>query len=567
MAIDLERLIVSFEANTKQFERAVRALEGTTKGGLDKVENAIDASLRRTSAQFARFGVSLNRGITRALFGGAGLTGLVTAAVHFIEREFSRISDLFILGKNLNISTEALQAWAQAARSMGIPAQNVFDALRKINDETLDPQSVLNVLFRQNQAIVGTRNVKDLSDALSALSDIFQRLAPGDRRTLLQKLGVGQEFGDLLGLSPGTLESLRSAGVKAGTIFSDGIVQSMAVNRENLANEAQKLADSLIDAIANNLDKNQSEIVGKLADTLKAVVFKVIQDFWSSLTTAKPDGVSWRQLPMTSGYGLEVNDLAKSSMLAGTHADVGGGYGAGRSAYGGLYPPAPPAAVTTARPSLTFSQTIGNITQQANAVDVLADSLQHELDMLGKSEREQAAMNIAWMGGSTAAQDLARQVQDYKDQLATLNDLNNAVRDSTKGFASDLLNGVSAGDAFNNMLRRLADALLDLAFRNLFAAGGAQGGLLGQLLSFGGINLPAAGSQTSVSNAPLSGSSMRGNGMAPAFQTNIHVSGSVDQKTLAAMNGMIQRNNARQNQELQRNWGAHQARYASLRGP
>jgi hypothetical protein len=86
------------------------------------------------------------------------------------------------------------------------------------------------------------------------------------------------------------------------------------------------------------------------------------------------------------------------------------------------------------------------------------------------------------------------------------------------------------------------------------------------LLNAGPIG-SSAGSTASVNNTSLGSSGSVGNSAAPQFNTNINVAGSVDQKTLAAMNGMIARNNARQNAELQRTWGNRQARYAALRGP
>jgi hypothetical protein len=49
--------------------------------------------------------------------------------------------------------------------------------------------------------------------------------------------------------------------------------------------------------------------------------------------------------------------------------------------------------------------------------------------------------------------------------------------------------------------------------------------------------------------------------------TSLIVQGSMDQKVVGVVSAMIQRNNIRQNQELQRNWGNMQSRYASLRGP
>ncbi len=67
----------------------------------------------------------------------------------------------------------------------------------------------------------------------------------------------------------------------------------------------------------------------------------------------------------------------------------------------------------------------------------------------------------------------------------------NAVRDVAKGFARDLMNGVSAAEAFKNALDRIAQRLMDMAIDNLFAkafggAGSGGGGLLAALFGGGG---------------------------------------------------------------------------------
>lgn len=71
--------------------------------------------------------------------------------------------------------------------------------------------------------------------------------------------------------------------------------------------------------------------------------------------------------------------------------------------------------------------------------------------------------------------------QDFEEWL-------NVGRDATRGFIDDLLNGVSAGEAFANVLKKIGNQLIDLAMNDLFGKAGSGGhGLIGQLLNFGGF--------------------------------------------------------------------------------
>src|SRR5580765_1863032 len=99
-----------------------------------------------------------------------------------------------------------------------------------------------------------------------------------------------------------------------------------------------------------------------------------------------------------------------------------------------------------------------------------------------------------------------------------------------------------------------------MAFKSLFNPGGTP--LLQQIFG-GSLGIPSGstGSTASVSNTSLGGSGRMGGGFNVSQHTAINVQGSVDQKTLGTMRGMIERNNVRQNQELQRTWGNRQARY------
>ena len=50
------------------------------------------------------------------------------------------------------------------------------------------------------------------------------------------------------------------------------------------------------------------------------------------------------------------------------------------------------------------------------------------------------------------------------------------------GFIEDLRNGVSAGEAFNNMLNRIVDSLVQMSVQSLFSSKGGLGSIFSSML-------------------------------------------------------------------------------------
>lgn len=117
-----------------------------------------------------------------------------------------------------------------------------------------------------------------------------------------------------------------------------------------------------------------------------------------------------------------------------------------------------------------YEQDLLNQAQQAGIE--LSDAQKEQLSLLaqGMAEAEVASQNLA-------------------EAQAQLSDL---AEGAFKGFAQDLLAGKSAAEAFEGVLGRIADKLLDMAldglFQNLFSSGGKSGGGLFGFLGniFGG---------------------------------------------------------------------------------
>lgn len=214
------------------------------------------------------------------------------------------------------------------------------------------------------------------------------------------------------------------------------------------------------------------------------------------------------------------------------------------------------------------------------AFDKVMKNLIFEEQQLGRTAEEQQVYNELKKAGvnieSEYGQAIAlttRQLYEEEQKLRAVKELNDGLQESTKTFVQGLLDGQSAAESFTAALRKMADVLLDMALHSLFNPGGTPllQGLFGDILGLGqwtGGQLPgSSGSTASVSNAPLGAAGRMGSGMNVQHNIAINVQGSVDQKTLGVMKGMLDRHAARQNAELQRSWGNRQARYAALRGP
>jgi hypothetical protein len=133
-------------------------------------------------------------------------------------------------------------------------------------------------------------------------------------------------------------------------------------------------------------------------------------------------------------------------------------------------------------------------------------ALELEFEMLGKSnvERERARMvmeveNALRREGVTLSDDqrvnveqLAQSYAEMSEKLravnATQQELQQLASSTMKGFVSDLMNGVSAAEALQNALSRVADKLLDMAINSLFDTknAGSLGGLILGAFNFGG---------------------------------------------------------------------------------
>jgi hypothetical protein len=218
--------------------------------------------------------------------------------------------------------------------------------------------------------------------------------------------------------------------------------------------------------------------------------------------------------------------------------------------------------------------------EELERFDRVMKNLIFEEQQLGRTAEEQQVYNELKKAGvnlqseyGQAIEITARRLYEEEQQVKALKEANDGLEASSKTFIQGLIDGQSAAESFTAALRKMADVLLDMALKGLFNPGGTPllqtlfGGALG-LGQWGGGVLPgSSGATASVSNTSLGASGRMGGAMVYNAPVNFNVSGSIDQKTVGVLKGMLDRHAVKQNAELQRTWGNRQARYASLRGP
>lgn len=124
---------------------------------------------------------------------------------------------------------------------------------------------------------------------------------------------------------------------------------------------------------------------------------------------------------------------------------------------------------------------------QRNQIEI--DTFNMTAEAAARYRVEQDLLNAALKAGREITPELAAENAKLADQYARqeaqievlerARDHLNATRDIAKGLAMDFAHGTDKAEAFANVLSRIGDRLIDIAFNDAFKGGGFLGGLLG----------------------------------------------------------------------------------------
>jgi len=127
---ELEKLIVSLQADLKQYEREMARANSVTVSKLRGIERQAQASATRIQSSFSRVGSSIKGGLLAAFTIG-GLTALAREAQDAVKE----IADLDEAAKKAGVSVEDLQRLSFAGLAAGLTQEDIVGLLNKLNRE------------------------------------------------------------------------------------------------------------------------------------------------------------------------------------------------------------------------------------------------------------------------------------------------------------------------------------------------------------------------------------------------------------------------------------------------
>jgi hypothetical protein len=234
MAQELEKLIVSLEANLKQYERELARVQGITTSRLRSIEKQAQASANRIEAGFARVGKA---------FGAMLTVGAFLKLADQVQESVKAIADLNEAAQKAGVSIEDLQRFMAAGVGAGLNQEQIVNILAKFN-RTLGEA-------KAKGAEVGSTTAEflKLADAIAAAN------TPAEQAVLIQQnLGkAGKEAIPLLIQGSAALKKQ----MEDANVASDALVTAADEFYDKWATKIHNWATLFNSAIANvlvNLD-------------------------------------------------------------------------------------------------------------------------------------------------------------------------------------------------------------------------------------------------------------------------------------------------------------------------
>jgi tape measure domain-containing protein len=527
MATDLERLVVSLEANIKKFEKEMARSRQATDTAMRGVERRTQQATKRIETLMNGLGTTIRTGLAGVL------SGLSVQQVSQFSESFTRVQNALkvtgLEGENLKRTYEELFA---AAQRQGAP----LEALATLYGRLTLAQKELNVtapeLMRFTEGATALRvSGQSATEASGALLQLSQALSGGKvqaeeynslidgAQPVLRAVAAGLEEA---GGSVGKLTAL----VKDGKVSSEAFFRAFEAGQHVLDDMASKttptlsqgferLNNALIDA-AGKMDKaaGASNAVSDAVNWLVKDIQKIPAHFESSIREIERITAAFHSLAAAVG-------LASSTPLPNFDAVFNANKEASAGSMAGYKAPSDPNSTPlslSVKPKRTVSladykvpgddkekkgrkerenelqREIQQIQERTRALDAERQTIGLSAGDTAKAEAAFRLLEAAKEANVAVTPQLKAQIDSlaaaYGEATQKIEDAQKAqeaVADAAQEVGAMLSNAfqdaILEGEELDQVLQKLAKSLASKAFDNIFAnlfggAGGAGGGLL-----------------------------------------------------------------------------------------
>jgi len=504
VATDEERLIVSVEARMTQLEREMKRASrvfGNEMGGMERRAKQAGDKLESTLGKAASRVGGLMKNFAAGFVGGF-VAGGVTGIVGNLGQVAAGIAEIGDQAKRAGVTTEVFQEWAIVAEQARIPVDSLTDGLKELSlrgDEfaTTGKGSAAEAFGRLGY---GAEELKrKLADPSALLLEIIDRLGKFDKAAQIrisdELFGgtAGERFVELLDRGADSIRATIDEAHALGNILDAEVITRAAEVDRQFKIVSQTVGTALKGAII--------DAIGALQQFIDS--FRAFENQQNASLGAKLAEIGAQSLDLENKIlklkgqqadgGLFSRDVsgdiayleAERAALQETEAQILAVVEARRKATES--PSASPASTFTPAPYTPPPATGGGnagaskrdasaaaAEREAKAVRELIAELERELSLIGATELEQRISNELRNAGAAATDDqrarivalitaIEAETAAQQKGTAAKEEFANIAAGAVSGFAQDLLNGVSAGQAFANVIKRMASQLVDMA--------------------------------------------------------------------------------------------------------
>ena len=284
-------LILKATGLKKGLADAERGLEGVTDAA-QKTERQAERTGKALTAA-AQDGQGAWDNLKGAILGVASVAGLVGAATNFAEQT----KQLAQYSAQLGMTVEQWQAWAGAAQTMGIEAQDLYDTFRDMSDWTIDMVKNDSGPFKDFAKQTGLSlkdakgNMVGAEEALLRLSKAVEGMKPDEATGWLTQMGVDATSISLILKGRKGIEDLVRS-MKEKAVYDERDIQNsnkMQAAWFDVTLVFRRLAATAINAVAPAFDwiqkkadslfkfiKNNEGTVGRVFKGLAAIIGSVL---------------------------------------------------------------------------------------------------------------------------------------------------------------------------------------------------------------------------------------------------------------------------------------------------
>lgn len=516
---DLEALVLTISADTRQIKRALDRLDSDVNRSTNNIERKFTGAKRSMDA----FAASVS-GMGRGLLAGLGVGFAAQDFLKTVQSVDSLGSSLKAITGDSDAAAREMKFLTETSERLGLEVVSAGQAyaslLAATKGTTLEGEEARRVFEAVSSAMSSLGKSSD--DTQSALLAIQQMISKGTvsseelRGQLGERLpGAFRLAAQALGVTEQELGKLLEKGVVPATELiprlTDKLVELYGTDRKStLTAEINRLNNSITELYKTMAETGAISAMVGAATQLRDIV-KELSVYYNLIANGRigdafaVDQRGVADLKMRLGQGSSLTDAQSAEwdkafgMSGGSPTQVT--VNRGRPAF-------KPSSSGGARETIDAYERMTRMIQErtqalqyetsvqatlnplVNDYGFAMEKARAEADLLNAAERAKIeitpevrqnidALATAYAEATVESERLREQQEHLVDQLADLNDLG---KDVLGGFITDMQNGVSAAEALANALAKVGDKLLGMALDSLFPSGGSGGGLFGALL-------------------------------------------------------------------------------------